>query len=240
MMQGLGVGADSITFPALLSGSTFLAELRRCFRFVLSRMCCMIKQAVLLLLLAAAVSSQTVPAPQDCENAKKMLPSKDLHTLLGDWVLVWAISDKLQDWDLLVNISSTHIQFQLHDNKTLTLIERNNYIDGCATLMVNFTMPSEPSDEHIPLHSTAITEEKDGVVRPYNDPWVMDVYESCSDCLTVVYKESEAQFLMNYRREGHHSDVEQLTATHAHYRKQAECLGFTHEKTFIYDGVSGE
>uniref|UniRef100_A0A3B4WDB1 Uncharacterized protein n=1 Tax=Seriola lalandi dorsalis TaxID=1841481 RepID=A0A3B4WDB1_SERLL len=83
-----------------------------------------------------------------------------------------------------------------------------------------------------------VSVEKDGVVQPYNDSGVVDVYESCPDCLTAVYKSIHGRYLLSYRREGHHSDVEQLKAAHSDHRKQAECLGFPHDKAFSYDGAA--
>ncbi|XP_023254440.1 saxitoxin and tetrodotoxin-binding protein 1-like, partial [Seriola lalandi dorsalis] len=112
--------------------------------------------------------------------------------------------------------------------------------DGsCTNFIINMSMPSDPtSDEHHQLKVIAATVEKDGVVQPYNDSGVVDVYESCPDCLTAVYKSIHGRYLLSYRREGHHSDVEQLKAAHSDHRKQAECLGFPHDKAFSYDGAA--
>ncbi|XP_022603157.1 saxitoxin and tetrodotoxin-binding protein 1-like [Seriola dumerili] len=203
-------------------------------------MCCVVKQAVLLLLLAA-ISCSAAPAADECEGLHKTLPAKDLHTIFGDWVLVWSVSDHQQGWDLLPNVSSSHVELRLlPDNTTIMFNERNMYIDkSCSNFIINMSMPSDPtSDEHHPLNVIAATVEKDGVVQPYNDSGVVDVYESCPDCLTAVYKSIHGRYLLSYRREGHHSDVEQLKAAHSDHRKQAECLGFPHDKPFSYDGAA--
>ncbi|XP_050925218.1 saxitoxin and tetrodotoxin-binding protein 2 [Lates calcarifer] len=204
-------------------------------------MCCVVKRAVLLLLLAAVIGSDPVPVPEDCEGLKTPLPSKDLHKVFGDWVLVWSIADHPQGWDLLPNVTSSHVELQLlADNKTIVFTERNLYTDkSCATYVINMSMPSDPSDsEHHTLPTESATVEKDGVVQPYNDSGVVDVYESCADCLVVIYKNIHGQYLLIYRREGHHLDAEQLKADHGHHRKQAECLGLPHDKPFIYDGAA--
>uniref|UniRef100_A0A4W6F648 Apolipoprotein M n=1 Tax=Lates calcarifer TaxID=8187 RepID=A0A4W6F648_LATCA len=185
-------------------------------------MCCVVKRAVLLLLLAAVIGSDPVPVPEDCEGLKTPLPSKDLHKVFGDWVLVWSIADHPQGWDLLPNVTSSHVELQLlADNKTIVFTERNLYTPLSCSKM-----------------STTDTVEKDGVVQPYNDSGVVDVYESCADCLVVIYKNIHGQYLLIYRREGHHLDAEQLKADHGHHRKQAECLGLPHDKPFIYDGAA--
>ncbi|GLD70148.1 saxitoxin and tetrodotoxin-binding protein 2-like protein [Lates japonicus] len=192
-------------------------------------MCYVVKRAVLLLLLVAVIGSDPVPVPEDCEGLKTLLPSKDLHKVFGDWVLVWSIADNQQGWDLLPNITSSHVELRLlADNKTIVFTERNLYTDkSCANYVINMSMPSDPSDSEqahtLPTESATV--EKDGVVQPYNDSGVVDVYESCADCLVVIYKNIYGQYLLIYRREGHHLDAEQLKADHSHHRKRAECLG---------------
>lgn len=189
----------------------------------------------------AAIGSNAAPVADECEGLNKKLPAKDLHTIFGDWVLVWSVSDHQQGWDLLPNVSSSHVELRLlPDNKTITFTERNVYSGkSCCTFFINLTMPSDPSDtEHHPLHTTAITMEMDGVVQPHNESGVVDVYQSCSDCLTAIYKNIHGRYLLSYRREGLHSDVEQLKAAHSDHRKQAECLGFPHDKPFSYDGAA--
>lgn len=54
--------------------------------------------------------------------------------------------------------------------------------------------------------------EKDGVVQPYNDSGVVDVYESCADCLVVIYKNIHGQYLLIYSK--------LTTQTHTHILRQ--------------------
>ncbi|KAG7225244.1 hypothetical protein INR49_014634 [Caranx melampygus] len=193
-----------------------------------SRMCCVVKQAALLLLLLAVANYSPVQAADDCEGVNTPLPAKDLHKIYGDWVLVWSVADHQQAWDLLPHVSSSHAEFQLlPDNNTIMFSELNLHNGkNCSNYIINMSMPSDPtSDEHHPLVTIAATvQEEDGVVKPYNDSGVMYMYVSCPDCLTMVYRNVQGQFLLIYRREGHHSDVEQLKAAHDGYRKKAECL----------------
>ncbi|XP_026155815.1 saxitoxin and tetrodotoxin-binding protein 1-like [Mastacembelus armatus] len=204
-------------------------------------MCWAVKRAVLLLLVAGAMGSNTAPDGEECDHVKTRLPTKDLHKIFGDWVLVWSVCDYQQGWDLLPNVSSSHVELRLlPDNKTIMLNERNLYLDkSCSNYILNMSMPSDPSDtQHPPLQSHAATVERDGVVQPFNYSSEMDFYETCSDCLLLIYRSSLGRFLLSYRREGHHSDAEQLRAAHDAHRKQAECLGLPHDKPFSYDGAA--
>ncbi|XP_044028260.1 uncharacterized protein LOC122864712 [Siniperca chuatsi] len=202
-----------------------------------------VKRAVLLLLLLllAVIGTDAAPGPGHCGVLNKTLPTKDFHKIFGDWVLVWSVSDYQLGSDVLGNLSSSHVKLQLlPDNKTIVYNERNMFLDKpCTQYFINMSMPSDPSDsDHHTLHTEAAMVEKDGVVQPYNDSGDVDFYESCSDCLVMVYREKEFQFLLIYRREGHHRDVELLKAAHSDHKKLAECLGFPHDRPFSYDGVA--
>ncbi|XP_045914856.1 saxitoxin and tetrodotoxin-binding protein 1-like [Micropterus dolomieu] len=201
-----------------------------------------VKRAVLLLLVVvAAIGTNAQPGPEDCDGLSKRLPTKDLHKVFGDWVLVWSVSDSQHGWDLLENLSSSHVKLQLlPDNKTIMANERNMFPDKtCSKYFFNLSMPSDPSDsDHHTLYTGVGTVEKDGVVLPYDDSGKVDLYETCSDCLVVVYKGSLSRFLLIYRREGQHRDVEQLKAAHGDHHELAECLGFPHDKPFSYDGAA--
>uniref|UniRef100_A0AAX7VUQ5 Uncharacterized protein n=1 Tax=Astatotilapia calliptera TaxID=8154 RepID=A0AAX7VUQ5_ASTCA len=83
-----------------------------------------------------------------------------------------------------------------------------------------------------------------GLVSPYNDQGRADVYQGCADCLTVVYsgvfQGIPGRLLLIYRKEGKHTDTDELKAGESIHRKLAECLKFNVETTFIYDGKAGE
>uniref|UniRef100_A0AAZ1XZF2 Uncharacterized protein n=1 Tax=Oreochromis aureus TaxID=47969 RepID=A0AAZ1XZF2_OREAU len=86
--------------------------------------------------------------------------------------------------------------------------------------------------------------EFDGLVSPYNDQGRADVYQGCADCLTVVYsgvfQGIPGRLLLIYRKEGKHTDTDELKTDESIHRKLAECLKFNVETTFIYDGKGGE
>ncbi|XP_068565495.1 saxitoxin and tetrodotoxin-binding protein 1-like [Cebidichthys violaceus] len=194
-----------------------------------------VKTAVLLLLVAA-IGTNAAPGPEDCHSLKK-LPTSDLHEVYGDWVLVWSVADHQEAWDLLPNVSSSHVEIRLHqDNTTVLLKERNLYMDKlCSNYFMNFT--GTDAGNHT-LDITAATVEKDGVVSDLNESIQTDFYRSCSECLMMVYHSPKGRYLLNYRKEGHHQDVEKMNSHHDALRKLAECLGFPHDKPFIYDGAA--
>ncbi|XP_024864715.1 LOW QUALITY PROTEIN: saxitoxin and tetrodotoxin-binding protein 1-like [Kryptolebias marmoratus] len=50
------------------------------------------------------------------------------------------------------------------------------------------------------------------------------------------YKTSTHQFLLFYKKEGSHQDAEQHKTHHDDHKKLAECMGFPHNKPFVYNG----
>ncbi|XP_044028084.1 saxitoxin and tetrodotoxin-binding protein 1-like [Siniperca chuatsi] len=194
-----------------------------------------VKRAVLLLLplLLAVIGTDAAPCTRDCARLTKMLSTKDLHKILGEWVLVWSVSDTQQVSDRLGNLSSSYIKLQLlPDNKTIMYNERYMLLDMlCSKLDFNISLNFDPSEYHTLHIMSALAENF--------------IYESCSDCLAVLYRGKMAntskvgRFLFIYKREGHHRDVELLKAAHSDHKKLAECLGFPHDKTFSYDGATG-
>ncbi|KAF3706879.1 Saxitoxin and tetrodotoxin-binding protein 1 Precursor [Channa argus] len=208
--------------------------------FYSSRMHCVVK-LLLLVVLVDMVGSSVAPAAEECDILTNRLQVKDLHKIFGDWVLVWSVGDHQQAWDLFPNVSSSHVEVQLLPDKTTVVFnERNLYIDkSCSNYVINLSMPSDRSDaEHHTLHALSATVETHGHVQPYNDSAALEFYETCPDCLLLVYKNIHGRYLLSYRREGHHSDIHQLKAAHDDHRKQSECLGFGPEKPFSYDGVA--
>ncbi|GLD59686.1 saxitoxin and tetrodotoxin-binding protein 1-like protein [Lates japonicus] len=157
-------------------------------------MICVVKRAVLLLLLAGVIGSDPVPSPEGCEGLNKPLPRNDLHKIFGDWVLVWSVTDNAHGWQMEPKINSSHVELRLlPDNKTISFIERNLHINkSCSIYSLNMSFPLDSSDsnQHT-LHTDVATEDMDGVVKPYNDSGVLDLYESCPDCLVVVYRSPE-------------------------------------------------
>ncbi|KAM7373748.1 hypothetical protein PAMP_008577 [Pampus punctatissimus] len=197
-----------------------------------------VRRAVLLLLVGLCTGAPLTT--EECDAVNKTLPTKDLHTIFGNWVLVWSVTDTKQCADLLANLSSSHLELRLRpDNKTIVYIENNMFLDNsCTSYLINISMPSDPtSADHHTLITHMGTVETHGVVHEYLSGSV-DFYESCADCLLFVFKSSIGQYLLSYRREGQHQDVEQLKAAESDHQKWAECLGFSHERPFIYDGAA--
>ncbi|XP_047460707.1 saxitoxin and tetrodotoxin-binding protein 1-like [Mugil cephalus] len=198
-----------------------------------------VKPTVLLLLMVV-VGFDAAPPDPDCEGLAKRMPTKDLHQLFGDWVLVWSVADYDPGSDLLVNVTSSHVELRLqHDNKTIEYNERNMFTDGsCVTYFFNLTLPSDSDSEHHTLRTDTLRVEKDGVPVSYNESAEVEFYASCADCLMMTYRHSPGRFLLLYKREGLHRDAELLKAAHADHRKQAECLGLPHGRAFAYDGAA--
>ncbi|XP_012734750.2 saxitoxin and tetrodotoxin-binding protein 1 [Fundulus heteroclitus] len=193
-----------------------------------------------LLLALAVIGSNAAPSAEECQGLAKRLPGKDLHEIYGAWVLVWSVSDHEIGHGLLRNLTSSHVEFKLlADNKTIEYIERNMFSsnNSCTTYFINMTVPSDGA-EHPTLKCHSIRTERNGVPQEYNDTGDVDFYESCPDCLLMTYKTSTSKFLLSYKKEGSHRDVEQHKAAHDDHKKLAECLGIPHDKAYIYDGLT--
>nr|XP_020484129.1 saxitoxin and tetrodotoxin-binding protein 1-like isoform X2 [Labrus bergylta] len=102
----------------------------------------LLKKTMLLLLVAAV---GTYAALEDCDGLNKTVPAKDLHKIMGDWILVWSVSDSKTI--NMENISSSHVELRLHpDNTTISYIERNMFLDSsCTTYNSTVLIPSEQS-----------------------------------------------------------------------------------------------
>ncbi|KAG7523936.1 hypothetical protein JOB18_004783 [Solea senegalensis] len=202
-------------------------------------MICAVKQAVPLLLLLAAATVISTGTDQKCDGVNKMLPKEDLHKIFGHWVLVWSVSDNPHAWDMFPNISSSHVEFRLlADNKTVVFTESNlqNNV-SCTVYTANMSINASESDHHRLITESATVHTEEGV-QPFNDMGVIDLYESCPDCMVLDYKSNLGRFLLTYKREGHHSDVEALAAAHKHHQLRSECFGYPSHQPFIYDSVS--
>ncbi|XP_034748705.1 saxitoxin and tetrodotoxin-binding protein 1-like [Etheostoma cragini] len=175
-----------------------------------------------------------------CQDHNVKLQTKDIHKIFGDWVLVWSVADHKKGNELLPKVTSSHVEFRLHDDKkTVTFTERNSYThQACVTYIINMTMPTDPLDSTMTTFPGSM--EKDGLLELYNETASVDFLETCPDCLSIVFKDSEGRFLLNYRREGHHQDVEKLKADHSDHHKLGSCLGFPpNDQPFNYNGTAG-
>uniref|UniRef100_A0A8C6ME68 Uncharacterized protein n=1 Tax=Nothobranchius furzeri TaxID=105023 RepID=A0A8C6ME68_NOTFU len=183
---------------------------------------CLLKGPGLLLLLLAAISTNAAPTHEHCSTVTKRMPTKHLHRIFGEWVLVWSEADHEDGHSLLANCSSSHVEFKLlPGNKTFECIERNVYnLDSCTTYYLNMTIPTDDAEHHT-LKYDSIRVEKDGQVEPYNDTGDVDFYVGCHDFW-----------------EGAHRDVEHHKTHHDDLKKLAECLKFPHDRVYTYDGLA--
>ncbi|XP_039676286.1 saxitoxin and tetrodotoxin-binding protein 1-like isoform X2 [Perca fluviatilis] len=119
-----------------------------------------VKRAVLLTLLLAAIGSSAAADPEDCNGLNVTLQTKDIHKIFGDWVLVWSVTDHDQGNALIRNVTSSHVELRLHDdNKTVMVTVRNVQIHQvCFTYIINTTMPTDPLDSTM----TSFTGEREG------------------------------------------------------------------------------
>ncbi|KAF1382107.1 hypothetical protein PFLUV_G00161020 [Perca fluviatilis] len=199
-----------------------------------------VKRAALLTLLLAAIASSAAAGPKDCHGVNVTLQTKDIHEIFGDWVLVWSTTDHDGYQALLPNFTSSHVEFRLRDdNKTVTCTERNAYIhQPCVTYLVNMMMPTDPLDSTMTTFPGST--EKDGLLEVYNGTGAVTFFETCPDCLSMLYKDINGRYLLNYKRDGHHLNVEKLKADHSDHHKLAACLGFpVNANPFNYDGAAG-
>ena len=195
---------------------------------------------VMLLLLLAAIGTNAAPGPENCDGLNITLPRKDLDKIFGDWVLVASVSNDPKGAELLANLSSSVVELQLlPDNKTIDYTERNLFLNKlCTKYFINMPMPSDSESDQYTLRINAGTLETDGVVSLFNDSAQVEFFESCSDCLMMTYKGTVGHYLLSYRREGQHQDVEQLKAARSDVEKLARCLGLPHDQPFSYDGAA--
>uniref|UniRef100_A0A8D3AZ97 Uncharacterized protein n=1 Tax=Scophthalmus maximus TaxID=52904 RepID=A0A8D3AZ97_SCOMX len=201
-------------------------------------MTCAVKLLLLVIGSDLVDGSNSIPVAKECDGLNKTLPRDELHQIVGDWVLVWSVTDNEKYWDDYSNISTSHVEMRLRpDNTTIWFHERNLFLDkSCVTFILNMSSSDPaPSDPALNMSSS---DPKAGVVEPYDDSGVVDVYESSSDALVLVYTNKDGRYLLIYRREGHHSDMEQLKAAHSDHEKRGECLGFPVNRTLTYDGVA--
>uniref|UniRef100_A0A3Q3X440 Apolipoprotein M n=1 Tax=Mola mola TaxID=94237 RepID=A0A3Q3X440_MOLML len=212
-----------------------------------------VKRAALLLLLLAAVAalgSEAAPGP-DCDGLNKTLPAARLHDILGDWVLVWSVSDEPGSVELLTNLTSSHVELRLlEDNHTVGFIYSyfsSNCYQQCVVVVivvvvivavVIVVMVDLIVD--VPAVCLPSALQKNGSVDHISVLADVVFFESCPDCLHMDYRGSVGHYLVIYRREGRHRDVEQLQASHNDHGKLATCLGLPHHTPFVYDGAAGQ
>ncbi|XP_071374095.1 saxitoxin and tetrodotoxin-binding protein 1-like [Centroberyx affinis] len=202
---------------------------------------CVLYRAVLLALLVLGSNAEL--AAEECENLTTTLQPSDLDKIFGNWVLVGAVATFPSGNELVMNVSSSHVELQLNpDNKTVIYNERNMYLDkSCVTYYSNNTVV-DSAGSSLRLLIDSFFKEKDGAVSVYNDSGRVEFYQTCPDCLLMVYsgdyEGTPGRYLLTYKREGKHQDAEELKVALGTHKKHAECLKFAGDGHFNYDGVA--
>ncbi|XP_059900005.1 uncharacterized protein LOC132451442 [Gadus macrocephalus] len=206
--------------------------------------------AVLLLGLLAAAAAADVPAAPSCDDVITPLRRDQADKALGSWVLVGFVTDKKTG--LLHKLSSAFLELSLsEDNSSFTSIERirlGNEQCSWVRVMGNIT-----DDANLTLRLHTMVLELGGVeTTPQEVFGQITLFQSCPSCpedrLTSYYRGVDnptdsnspaVQFIMNYRREGKHQDLEALKEVPLSTRQQAACLNMTEiTGEDSYDGVS--
>ncbi|XP_061566784.1 saxitoxin and tetrodotoxin-binding protein 1-like [Cololabis saira] len=169
------------------------------------------------LLVLVAIGSNAEPNSTECDGLTHRLQTKDLHKAEKDNVVVESESDTAAQPD-------NEPIFRVH---------------GCVMYYINATQLSVNDTEHLSLHGYALGYGASGMDEQdyYNLTADIDFYEPCPDCLLIIYKLSDCQYFLSYRKEGSHRDVDQHKAAHDDHKKLSECMGIFQDKPYIYDGV---
>ncbi|XP_059899995.1 uncharacterized protein LOC132451440 isoform X2 [Gadus macrocephalus] len=209
--------------------------------------------AVLLLGLLAAAAAADVPAAPSCDDVITPLRRDQADKALGSWVLVGVVTDRKTGLPLP---ASSFMELSLsEDNSSFTYMERNglgNEPCNRFRIMGNIT---DDANLTLRLHTlvplcAAVSE----LGSPRECFGLITLFQSCPSCpedrLTFNYRGGDnptdsnstaVQFVMNYRREGEHQDLEALKEVPLSTRQQAACLNMTEiTGEYSYDGVTGE
>nr|QRX85582.1 tribytltin binding protein type 1 [Takifugu flavidus] len=190
---------------------------------------------VVLLLMLAVLGIRAAPAPEECHKLTKAVTKADLQSVSGDWVLVWSIDENSTISDDWKKLKSSHVEQRIHSG-VIDYTERNMLKNNsCMTFKTNMT--AGPEGQNTFIYTSGKIEEN-GVVTVLDGNGMVKFFETCADCLSMEYSGFIGHFLLIYRRDGVHQNVEVLKAAHDDNQKLAECLGFSIGEPFIYDGVS--
>ncbi|XP_056877029.1 saxitoxin and tetrodotoxin-binding protein 2-like [Takifugu flavidus] len=191
---------------------------------------------VVLLLMLAVLGIRAAPSPEECHNLTKPVTKADVQNVSGDWVLVWYISDNISTSNEWTKLKTSYVEQRVHSG-VIRFTERNMLKNNsCMTFKTNMTAGPEGQNTFI---YTSGTMEVNGVDIEYPGNGTVKFFETCADCLSMEYSGFFGHFLLIYRRYGVHQNVEVLKAAQDEGQKLAECLGFSIDEPFIYDGVSG-
>ncbi|XP_030202597.1 uncharacterized protein LOC115535475 [Gadus morhua] len=208
--------------------------------------------AVLLLGLLAPATAAADPAPAaaapSCDDVVTPLRRDQADKALGSWVLVGSVTD--EKIGLLPQLSSSLMELSLsEDNSSFTYIERNGFVNGSCLWLHIVGNITDNANLTVRLHT--MVREQDGVEITTREVFGhITLFQSCPSCpedrLTSYYSgvsdpadsnSTDVQFIMNYRREGQHQDLEALKEVPLSTRQQAACLNMTEiTGEYSYDG----
>ncbi|XP_068603611.1 saxitoxin and tetrodotoxin-binding protein 1-like [Brachionichthys hirsutus] len=191
------------------------------------------KEALTLLMLVA-IGTNAVMGHQDCGDISPTVPPKDLHKIHGHWILVADFAHSPEAGQVFSNMTSSHVELDLlPDNHTVKYTESNLFQNkSCITYFMNATVHADEHTLQIEPHSLL---DVDGVTRKIIEQGNVTFHETCTNCLILVYRGGYGNFLLAYRKEGHHDDVTQIDKGHADLKRLAECLGILHESDFHFN-----
>uniref|UniRef100_A0A674P6C5 Pufferfish saxitoxin and tetrodotoxin binding protein type n=1 Tax=Takifugu rubripes TaxID=31033 RepID=A0A674P6C5_TAKRU len=191
---------------------------------------------LVLLLMLAVLGIRAAPSPEECHKLTKPVTKADVQSVSGDWVLVWYISDNISTSNEWTKLKTSYVEQRVHSG-VIRFTERNMLKNNsCMTFKTNMTAGPEGQNTFI---YTSGTMEVNGVDIEYPGNGTVKFFETCADCMSMEYSGFFGHFLLIYRRYGVHQNVEVLKAAQDEGQKLAECLGFSIDEPFIYDGVSG-
>ncbi|XP_075867844.1 saxitoxin and tetrodotoxin-binding protein 1-like [Nelusetta ayraudi] len=192
---------------------------------------------VVVLLALALLGSQAAPTGPNCDGLNRTVSQDELHKVNGHWVLVYSVSHGVNAEALLTNLTSSHVDITLdQDNTTITYHEKNLHGEVCTTFSTNLTVTSKNDSYEISTNYALL--EKNGIVTIDNATEHVQVFESCADSLVLLFiGEGDGHYLLIYRREGHHQNLEQQRTSHSDYDKLVECVNIPQGRKYIYDGT---
>uniref|UniRef100_A0A674PG33 Pufferfish saxitoxin and tetrodotoxin binding protein type n=1 Tax=Takifugu rubripes TaxID=31033 RepID=A0A674PG33_TAKRU len=189
---------------------------------------------LVLLLMLAVLGIRAAPSPEECHKLTKPVTKADVQSVSGDWVLVWYISDNISTSNEWTKLKTSYVEQRVHSG-VIRFTERNMLKNNsCMTFKTNMTAGPEGQNTFI---YTSGTMEVNGVDIEYPGNGTVKFFETCADCMSMEYSGFFGHFLLIYRRYGVHQNVEVLKAAQDEGQKLAECLGFSIDEPFIYDGV---
>ncbi|KAM9385896.1 saxitoxin and tetrodotoxin-binding protein 2-like [Pholidichthys leucotaenia] len=193
---------------------------------------------VTLLSAVLVIGSHAAPTPEECAGLTKRLPTKHVNKIFGDWVLVWSAA---KNTTMLDEVKTSFVVMRLlPDNKTIDHYGASHLKSGdCIANFLKTPVPADSDSEHFTLQTTEMRVEANGAEIRNDGMLEVEMYETCDDCLTMTYRVTPCEYmLLHFKKDGSHWDMNYQRSARDGLKKQAECLGFSHEREYSYDGVT--